>query len=351
MNLTTANTTFAVADVRPATKPLLEVPYREAVTRLLDASIEACSRYHGKLVAGPRLNPLVGALHSGFQGHHPVVLSPDIIWLTLCQGFAHHVNTNAEQLRSRLVKHSGKPKIIVRRDDFIKGSPENPWPEVFAEFSAAIRKHIGDTKSLLVGDFSTTGPVERAASEIVLLDAMQAYFKCELWTLCGIPSITLEGTPDDWRQIASRVREFERFDLAWWIGALSPILEQFVAASEGDVDRQFWNSIYKWHGPIGSGSPYVTGWVLNLFPYVYSELGFSLDRNRWLLTPSAGDGPGVGNFPAVPAKAPFKWIFLDASYDMEFVGGLLGVAQDPATLSLRPEIGWAIREVEPIETL
>jgi hypothetical protein len=30
---------------------------------------------------------------------------------------------------------------------------------------------------------------------------------------------------------------------------------------------------------------------------------------------------------------------------MEFLGGFVGVAQDPATLALRPEIGWAVREV------
>jgi hypothetical protein len=29
---------------------------------------------------------------------------------------------------------------------------------------------------------------------------------------------------------------------------------------------------------------------------------------------------------------------------MEFIGGLIGIKQDPTTLSLRPEIGWAIRE-------
>lgn len=29
---------------------------------------------------------------------------------------------------------------------------------------------------------------------------------------------------------------------------------------------------------------------------------------------------------------------------MEFVGGLMGIRQDPDTLCLRPEIGWAVRE-------
>ena len=94
-------------------------------------------------------------------------LSPDVIWLTLAQGFANHVNNHAEELRHRLVPHEGKKPIKVRRDDFLQGSPENPWPDVWSEFSSAIKKAIGrENHSLVLSDFSTTGPTERAASVV-----------------------------------------------------------------------------------------------------------------------------------------------------------------------------------------
>src|SRR5690242_3856400 len=35
-------------------------------------------------------NPLVGAVHLAFSRHLPVTLSPDVIWLTIAQGFSHH---------------------------------------------------------------------------------------------------------------------------------------------------------------------------------------------------------------------------------------------------------------------
>jgi hypothetical protein len=351
--------TFAVSDVVPATEPLPDQPYHQAVSDFLGGPIESCSRYHGRLIAGVRSHPLIGALHAAFSSHRPVGLSPDIIWLTICQGLAHHVNINAEVLRHRLVKHEGKATLVVRRDDFVKGSPENPWPGVFADFSEAIRAHIGEAHDLIVADFSTTGPVERAASEISILGAMQAFFDYEVRTLCGIPSITLEGTAEDWRKIAARVREFRRFDLDWWVKPLLPVLDQFVAAAEGQVDRRFWDSIYKWQGSKGSGSPHVSGWVFKLFPYLDNpEVKFarlyggrestapSLRRNPWLSAPPARDGPGRDDFPSLPAKAPFLWKFphLGTEYGMEFVGGLLGISQDQETLCLRPEIGWAIRE-------
>ena len=348
--------TFAVSSVPPTTEPLPEIPYYQAVADLLSSPIESCSRYRGQLVAEVRSHPLIAALHAAFSYHHPICLSPDMIWLTLTQGLATHINVNAEELRHHFVQHEGKLKIKVIRDDFVKGSPENPWSEVFTEFSEKIREHIGEAHTLIVADFSTTGSIERAASEVVLLDAMQSYFEYEVHTRCGIPTITLEGTVEDWRSIAQRVEEFARFDLEWWVKAVRPILEQFVAASAGSVDRKFWDSIYKYQGAAGSGSPYITGWITKLFPYLvnryakyqrnyYSKTTQPLYlRNPWLDSNRERRGPARDDFPNLPSKVPFKWIYLGTTYDMEFIAGIIGVSQDQKSLCLRPEIGWVVRE-------
>jgi hypothetical protein len=55
-------------------------------------------------------------------------------------------------------------------------------------------------------------------------------------------------------------------------------------------------------------------------------------------------GPRLADLPSGLSKAPFRWNYLDRSFDMEFLGGFVGVAQDPETLAVRPEIGWAVRE-------
>ena len=128
MSATAVRRTFAVSDAPPATEPMPEAPYHAAIADFLGGPVESCSRYHGRLVSSTRSHPLIAALHAAFAQHRPVALSPDVVWLTLCQGFAHHVNAHAESLRPRLVRHEGKVKIEVNRDDFVKGSPENPWP-------------------------------------------------------------------------------------------------------------------------------------------------------------------------------------------------------------------------------
>jgi len=368
-----------VSDVSPAKEPLPEVSYKSAVEALLTkppsrrassndsqsvanpAPVEACTRYHGRLVGEVRYHPFVASVHMAFSDHRPLVLSPDIIWILIAQGFANHVNCHAENLRSRLVKHSGKARIRVQRDDFIKGSLENPWPEVFSEFSKQIRNHIGQTThSLLTPHFSTTDAISVAAAEVVLLDAMQSYFSYEFATLCGIPQVVLEGTPEDWETLADRVRGLADFGLKWWVDAVTPVLDEIASAARDQINPYFWKSIYKVDD--GSGGPYITGWITSFFPYLKDpRTGLASLQNRWiaqggepmqkLLYPShqrdregMGQGPTLSAFPSGLARAPFRWLYYERSFEMEFLGGLVGVRQDPKTLRLRPEIGWAVRE-------
>ena len=248
----------------------------------IDHRIEACSHYHGRLVGGIAFHPVIAALHLAFQDHRTVCFSPDMIWLLIAQGVANHLHANAETLRSQFVKHQGQVLLKLRRDDFCKGSPENPWAEVFPELSKQVTTHVGDdTHDFFVASFSTTGAVERAAFEVVLLDAMQSYFIYELVTECGIPEIILEGTADDWRGVLERTGMLTRFGMEWWLPPLRTILEQFVEAVEGRPDTAFWQSIYKYHS--FSGNNCINGWIIGLFPYFKDErTGRPSRQNRWL---------------------------------------------------------------------
>ena len=266
-----------------------------------------------------------------------------MMWLLIAQGLADWINAHSEELRSHFVKHQDKVKIVVIRDDFVKGSPRNNWTKVFTELSTSIRQHIGDvTHDLLVPTFSTTGVVEKAASEIVLLDAMQSYFELEVDTLCGIPQIQLEGTIADWQQLLERTTQIDRFQLEWWVDALIPILEQFVLTAQGKPNRDFWRSMYKYNDD--SGDAIVTGWITRFFPYLNDErsVPVSILQRQFYEEKEIQ----VSSFTSGLAKAPFTWKYLDTNYPMEFIGGFIGVKQDRHSLFLRPEIGWVVREVK-----
>jgi hypothetical protein len=284
------------------------------------------------------------AVHLSYAQHYPLILTPDSVWLTIAQGFGTHVNANAEALRKRFVQHEGKKMILIERDNFLKGSPDNDWQGCFNEFSDELAKDIGKKRDLIVSNFSTTGAIEKATSELVLMDSMKSYFKYAVRTLCGIPNVTLTGTVEDWRSIRTRAENLAEFDLDWWVKSLVPVLDHFVAAAEGNPDIKFWDNMYKQGG--GSGGPYCSGWVNVLFPYLENYKGVATKNQYAELSDKRrgfGDGPTMDAYPSSLSKTPFKWQYLSTTYDMEFLGGVVGVHQHD-DLSIEPAIGWAIRD-------
>ena len=98
--------------------------------------------------------------------------------------------------------------------------------------------------------------------------------------------------------------------------------------------------MYKYNGR--SGGPYVTGWIITLFPYLGSGVK---ERNpflkKWNKKMTDG-GVTTPSFPRGIVYTPFKWMYLGDEIPMHFYAGFMSVTQDPHTLALRPEIGWAV---------
>jgi hypothetical protein len=348
--------TFEVSKVEKAIEAFDQVSAQERLTKRYDegriigqADTEA-SVSNAPLVIdeGFPNNGFAQAVYLAYAHHFPLSLSPDDVWLAIAQGFAIHVLQNAEKFRERFAPGSAagtKEVIRIHRDRFVKGSPDNDWPGVFDEFSQKVGERIGLEKLRLVrSDFSTTGPIEKAASEIVLLEGMKNYFDYLLTTRCGIPEITLTGTPTDWRNIRLRAQALGEYDLSWWIEGLLPTLDQFIRASEGQADPIFWQSLCK-DIRQGSGGPYVTGWINQFFPYVHKYDGSFL-TNKGSFGPDLqrlSNGINPCQFPSGLSNAPFIWKYLAQELPMEFLGGFVGTHQDPTSLQVRPAIGWLVK--------
>lgn len=329
-----------------ATKPLRTVGISEAIASSNKAKIEASGSTVSKVVASRFANPFISAAHISFSDHYPLVLTPDAVWLTIAQGFAAHVNANAEDLRSQFVSHKGKQLIMIRRDGFVKGGSDNDWQGCFGEFSDKLEGYIGKKRDLIVSNFSETGPIEKAASEIVLMESMKNYFKFGMMTLCGIPEITLTGTVDDWKNIRTRAKALSEFKCEWWIDQLIPSLDHFVKAAEGNADIQFWDNFYKSDG--GSGGPYVNGWINTLFPYIEDYKGNVIVNKNCEAWDKSRHGPSPDNYLNGISKVPFKWQYGDVTFDMEFAGGFVGVSQDDSSLALTPAVGWVVKDLEKV---
>ncbi len=383
--LTSHKVTFAVDTVKPVTTIIPAEPYEDVVlkTMITDRNTKDIKSYTNKM--GDRTSPfadvmpdsignriveatafkditLVPTRYHGFMAglrkayadHYTFVISPDMIWLMISQGFATHVNQNAEELRSQFVDFNGKKALVISLDPYTKGDPSYDWPSAFAEFSDSIETNTGaELLDLVTGDFSTTTPMEKASFQVTLMDAMQNYFMYVGTSMCGIPYITLEGTTADWELIRTKAEALRQYDLEWWIDDLLPLLDQFIVASKGDVDRDFWKSIYI-EKKIGCGSTTISGWILMFFPYlendskpeVFLKDNVTLDMSSGVPSYEFTYGTETSSLPSGLSQAPMLLDCNGTFFNMELIAGFSGFRQDLETGALRPEISWAVADLQ-----
>ena len=400
--------TFPVCDVELATEPIAETPaldaYQYVVDRVaekayyenpekgtINPKLEAYAKEAENLIITRGQNPVAMAIKMAYAEHRPLTLSPDMMWLLILQGFAEHVDLNAEELRDYFVEHEGKRVLFVKRDDYRRGDANFPWPEVFEAFTDQIGVYTDTSLVKMATDgFSTTGSTEQAAFQVAIMDAMSSYFVYAMQISCGIPEITLEGTPEDWALLEERTAQLAQYELGWWTDALAPILNQFTEASKGNVDTEFWQDIYQLNdgGMMCGSAPFITGWIVNFFPYYYDS------PNPWITNPVAVDSftqqvdyaaslwedpktqkmldqnpksekkmreqrhlyanlnpqPGRYSLPAIEmddlpsgmSSADLLVDYFGEQLAYELYAGFIGISQDPETLALSPQISWLV---------
>jgi hypothetical protein len=97
-------TTFEVDRVQPALEPAPEAPLPEVFQRRVGRPFLACTEVETSLLTETSVHPFAAAVYCAFVQHRPLILTPDVVWLTIAQGFAQHVNTHSARFRRRLVR-------------------------------------------------------------------------------------------------------------------------------------------------------------------------------------------------------------------------------------------------------
>ncbi|MEV6968643.1 DUF4419 domain-containing protein [Hamadaea sp. NPDC051192] len=343
--------TFAVDDVTPAAQPLPTQPLRDAFPDALavggdpDLSVLPSNGVH----------PFLRAVGQAFADHRPLVITPDAVWLTITQGFAQHVRLHADELGPMLVSHHGRRRLTIVIDGPIPNDALS-WGRIVDRFHGLLTMEVKEA-DLFECDFSTSTDVDRIAARVVLLDAYSPYFSYWMLAVCGIPSITLTGTVEDWRRIRGRVDVLARFGLDDWCRSLAPILDQFVRAAAGDVDLEFWQRIYNPRDAYGG--ELITGWAARFYPYLSDDgaqewpnplLTLPIDEPRDVTVNGRGyDGPGIRSS-AVPALLSRATVKINDGlrgddHMIALHGGVAAVAQD-SDGALRPIAGWYLARAQ-----
>jgi len=276
-------------------------------------------------------------MYHAYADHRPVVFSPDMIWLLIMQGLTNHVNNNPEELRSLFVDLDNKANLIVHY------SPKNniiTWEDMFLEFPNQIAHFTGDELiNTLTSDFTTTSPTDRTISQLSIMAIAEPYFN--YWgaiSVCGITEVTLEGKPADWEKLLEKAQYIRKYKLDWWIDELEPILKEFVNASQGNVNKEFWQNMIKIRKGEMCGNPdFIDGWIVKFFPF------FSNGNSTGLEKISVTDKLASEVF-----KIDLNYFFTDGIIKkvipLEIWAGFIGLRQDKKTLALKPESGWLIRK-------
>jgi hypothetical protein len=203
---------------------------------------------------------------------------------------------------------------------------------------------------------------------------MKNYYEpLDFYVYCGIPSVTLEGTPEDWKKVLKKTQQLKKYDLDWWVNDLTPILKEFVNASKGKVNTRFWQDMVmilhpkqlcfggarKCSGHIHLEAPtMLDGWFLKFFPYnqkgrtLLSNMDVSASMALYCINKkiSVAVPCNFGKMLPEMVRVPFSYIQEGVKTDtchLEFWAGFVGVEENATTYALRPKIGWMVMEAEP----
>lgn len=258
-----------------------------------------------------------------------------------------------------------------------------------AQFTVELGKNINDPslKDWILQEFSTTTDTDRAVAAIAMMGTLQAYFTYMSYLRCGIPSVTLEGTREDWVKLRDAVADPKRLPMFGketeeWSRVLGGVLNRFVDSYDRPSSlktKNFWQNIAHYSGG-GSGPRYWSGWITafcfwddegKFLRGMDTELGKSSKGGMgsvfksvlpdWIDTTLRIDGQVFHRVDS--NKVPPSWISvpiiineLGTEYKAKMVAGVVGydVSESGKKLengkkgldTLKPQTGWWIYEVK-----
>ncbi len=348
--------TFAVAPVPLATHALIETTLTQAVQARIGKELFTMPfDSPERMVVPVNMNGFMQTIQYAYAQHRPLTLSPDHIWLLICQGVSIHVHEQNAWLESQMFTKP-RPKLITIQYDTLTYGEPSYWDSIITSMADSIKEYAQpEIPELMMPTFSTTGTKERVAYATTLLDAPEKTFTNLAFSGCGIPDITLTGTISDWEKIYKDVERFNKLGLSYWTRNLKPILKQFLNARQGIIDTKFWNSMYKESSYYGVFN--ISGWIIKFFPYTkeyYNDTTKKEDeaRETFRYYPNVYmDGEDyylshfdTRSFPGGYAKVHIEWLnyFEYEQRSMEVFAGFMAIEQNKKSMSVSPYISWAV---------
>jgi len=296
----------------------------------------------------------LGFVDAGVQAysrHHGLVWRADDVWQAVVTQLSFYIQKNAEKLRGKFVTHKGREKLVVKSHGTLFTAP---WGDIAQLFLGEINKTMKDSSitTWLTPDFTTTTDTDRVAAAISAMATFQTYYSYQCDLMCGLPSIELLGTVEDWHKLAARIERIAEFDagdghLTKWAAMLEPVIAEMVATKEGKGDVEWWQRIAH-HVGGGSGPTFLSGWITVFAVFDHRgnwqgdthEMKFWMDpepvRSEWPIV----DTDGVPNAVlVVPMKIDDNGVAL---YNAVLTAGQVASSVVDDGTKLAPRTDWAL---------
>lgn len=253
-----------------------------------------------------------------------------------------------ELVRSEYVNFSGQKELVVNRILPIKDWNETVWKGVINEFVEKIKKNVGENIiSNLESNFTTTNSTTLTASQASIMSGLKHYFKyVSIGGGCGISSINLEGSLEDWEKIKSKFQFLSKkeYGLSWWTKYLIPIIDKIIMTKHyynqhqtiNQEIRDFWKNMIRVKFGENYDPDVIDCWIVKFipnltesFPKIYEKLEYKDISDQILYCP-------------LTLIDYSKDLLNKTIYKCSLASGFFGMSQDEKTFSVRPVIGYAI---------
>ena len=291
---------------------------------------------------------LIAGLVHAYKNHYPITVSPDMLWILILQGYSRFMEKYSELVRERYVNFEGQKKICVERMGiFPREAKKEVWQDIIQEYITKIESNIGkEIITNLEANFTTTTSAILTTSQVSILSSMKQYFTYSLLMGgCGISSITLEGSIEDWKKMKSKLEFLETKALKWWTKHLIPIIDNIIETKKlynenNKINEnlvEFWKNMIKLKKKDDSYEPdVINGWIIKFIPD-YSDQ-----------KPKLYEEIKEGDIPDEIICCPLELISLSLdgkkseNFKCDLASGFFGMIQDKETFTVKPVIGYAI---------
>lgn len=350
--------TFTVANVKLAPTLLKTDSSKLIFENKIGYKLLFCPPEHAKQVyVNGFNNVLIQTIQECYDNHRPLILTPDVIWLAICQGVSIHMNEKYDSLKTVVFKSKEVIDLVVREDSLQYNA--RSWQALVDGLANQTKEHTkADFYQFFVANFSTSTPIHTTVYQITLLESLKKGFNYIGESGCGIPSITLKGKKEDWENILKRLDQLQKIGLGNWAQQLKPVIQEFINVYDHQINHAFWNDIYK--NDREYSAFYISGWIIKFFPYIkYLKASGTWDEDNGGERATEHYKPNpylnghlyyqstlsTDHFGTGISKINVTWenLFTNKTKKMLVFAGFMAIKQYPDK-SLEPLISWAIAD-------